>query len=141
MMIKRCVFLAKGQTWSTDALVAVVIFMVVVVSFFYITGRSVDNKKLDDYADDAGRIPELFAGSSNSSLVFIQGNKVDVEKLENLTVLDYEQMKQQLGISSDFCIHFEDEKGNVIFINSTNNITGIGSPKAVIGNYTCFSRR
>ena len=74
-------------------------------------------------------------------VTFIVDNNLDKEKLKEFAAKNYDEIKAELGLENDFCIHFEDDKGNVIFINSTNNITGIGSPKAVIGNYTCFSRR
>ena len=127
----------KGQTWSTDAIVAVAIFIVVLMSFLFITGRSNNDKNLDLYADEASKIPELFARSQNDTLKFIDGNKVNIVKLNDLSLSDYDQLKFMLGINHDFCIHFEDDKGNVIFINQTYNITGIGSSRAKISNYSC----
>ncbi|MBI2142495.1 hypothetical protein HYU15_03345, partial [Candidatus Woesearchaeota archaeon] len=82
-------------------------------------------------------IPEAFSTSPNQTLVFVEGNKVDARKLEELSRLSYEDLKRQLGISNDFCIHFEDEKGNIILINSTSQTAGIGSSKAGVGNLTC----
>ncbi|MBI2133717.1 hypothetical protein HYU11_03480 [Candidatus Woesearchaeota archaeon] len=117
----------KAQTWSTDAVIAVVIFMLASLSFFYITGKSTETKKLDALAAEAARIPDLFSQSSNNTLGFIENNRINKEKLDNLTAIDYQQIKSQLGLINDFCIHFEDENGNVIFINLTNNITGIGN--------------
>lgn len=127
----------KAQSWSTDALVAIGLFMLVLLSFFYITGRTSQSKKIDSIAEEAANIPETFATSPNRTLTFIEGNKVDRKKLEELSTLNYNELKSQLGIKSDFCIHFEDEKGNIIFINASRNITGIGNKKAGIGNYSC----
>lgn len=127
----------KGQNWSADALVAITIFLVVLLSFFYITGRTSQSKKIDSIAEEAASIPEAFSTSPNQTLVFIEGNKVDAKRLEELSRLDYKELKRQLGISNDFCIHFEDEKGNIIFINGTTQTAGIGSGKAGVGNLTC----
>ncbi len=116
----------KGQTWSTDAIIAVVIFVVVFMAFMYITGRSSESKKIDIFTEDASKIPGLFAQSKNNSFTFVEGNKINKEKLENLTNLTYQQLKSELGIKSDFCIHFEDENGNVVFINETAGLAGLG---------------
>lgn len=116
----------KGQTWSTDAIIAVVIFVVVFMAFMYITGRSSESKKIDVFTEDASKIPDLFAQSKNKSFTFVEGNKINKEKLENLTSMTYQQLKSELGIKSDFCIHFEDENGNVVFINQTAGLVGLG---------------
>ncbi len=117
----------KSQTWSTDAIVAVIIFTFVALSFFYITGKSTQKKEVDVVALEARKLPDLFSQSNNNSISFLTDNRVNVQKLENLSTFSYSQLKTQLGLINDFCIHFEDEDGNVIFINSTNNITGIGN--------------
>jgi hypothetical protein len=127
----------KGQNWSFDAIIAVAIFMVVLMSFLYITSNTGNSKNLNAYADEAARIPDLFSRSQNQSLRFIEGNRVDTRKLNEITAMDYDTLRFTLGIQNDFCIHFEDDKGNVIFINESSNITGIGSPKAKISNRSC----
>ncbi len=127
----------RGQNWSTDAIIAIVIFMVILLSFFYITGKSLLKKDLDSYGREAAMIPEFFQKSENESLRFIDDNKVDSKKLDQLVAMDYDALKVMLGVSNDFCIHFEDEKGNLVFINITNNVTGLGSPKALISNVSC----
>ncbi|MBI3051063.1 hypothetical protein HYY74_01260 [Candidatus Woesearchaeota archaeon] len=133
--------LRKGQNWSFDAMLAVGIFLLVIISFFYITSKASQGKKLDFFADEAGRIPDIFNKAQNDTLIFmVDGNKVDRERLENFSGLDYRDVKARLGIRSDFCIHFEDEQGNLIFINETANITGFGSSKAVVSNITCRER-
>ncbi len=117
----------KSQTWSTDAIVAVIIFTFVAMSFFYITGKSTEKKGMDEIAQEAKKIPDLFTQSGNSSFSFIENNKINIKKLENISTISYDELKRQIGIINDFCIHFEDENGNIIFINSTNNISGIGN--------------
>ncbi|MBI3034586.1 hypothetical protein HYY72_05500, partial [Candidatus Woesearchaeota archaeon] len=62
---------------------------------------------------------------------------IDDEKIQELSNTSYQALKSQLNIRNDFCIHFEDEKGNLIFINQTHNVSGIGSPKAAVGNFSC----
>ncbi|MBI3033678.1 hypothetical protein HYY72_00790, partial [Candidatus Woesearchaeota archaeon] len=113
---------SKSQTWSIDAIIAVAIFTVVLLAFFYITSKGSDSKRATQLADEGSRIPEIFEKSDNQTLNFIEGNKIDDEKIQELSNTSYQALKSQLNIRNDFCIHFEDEKGNLIFINQTHNV-------------------
>ena len=49
--------------------------------------------------------------------------------------MDYNEVKDILGIKSDFCIYFEDVTGNLVRIDNTN--LGIGSDKIFINGEPC----
>ena len=76
----------------------------------------------------------MLTSQQNISGVFITGTKIDDQKLGEALNLSYENMKQLLGIQSDFCIYFEDEKGNVVPIR---NKMGIGSPLVNFSGKSC----
>jgi hypothetical protein len=56
----------------------------------------------------------IIENREDDGVAFIIKDTVDPELLEEFTNNDYGYIKGELGIDSDFTIHFEDEKGNVI---------------------------
>ncbi|MBI4438696.1 hypothetical protein HY640_02080 [Candidatus Woesearchaeota archaeon] len=129
----------RGQGWSTDAIIGITIFMVALIFFFYMLGQVSDRRKFEDLAFEASFVAGAFEKSDNASLRFIEaGNKVNVEKLLNVSSLDYHSLKVITGIDNDFCIFFEDKFGNVVVLNETNMIVGVGSPNVSIGGFRCF---
>ncbi|MAG15912.1 hypothetical protein CMO88_02525 [Candidatus Woesearchaeota archaeon] len=126
---------SKGQTVSTDAFIAVALFLVVIIFFFSLSSDKLSETKVQDLQTESTKLVSSISGTRNSSLSFLDGTKVDAEKLESLSDLDYKQLKDTLGVDADFCIHFEDEKGNVI--NISKNKTGIGSLFVTVGGINC----
>ena len=64
----------------------------------------------------------------------VVGNFVDSERVSNLASKDYLEIKGLAGITSEFVIYFEDEKGKII------NIAGkpcIGSSYARVNGVNC----
>lgn len=117
----------RGQTWSFDLIVAVVIFVVVVGVFYTILNRS-DEKVIDTQAleTDAKSISQQL----NCDVTpihppcFIEGGEINQTKLEAVASLSYSQLKQLLGTSEDFCIYLLDEQDRIIPVNGS--IPGIG---------------
>ncbi|MBI2176420.1 hypothetical protein HYU40_03690 [Candidatus Woesearchaeota archaeon] len=67
-------------------------------------------------------------------VAFIVKDTVDLQLLDYFTRMDYETIKSQLGIQSDFVIHFEDEAGMVV---PMGNRFCIGSKNAKINGVPC----
>lgn len=125
---------SKSQTWSLDVLIAVSIFVVGIIIFFYIINFTGDGSLAEDLASESELIPEKLISPDESSagdIVIIIGNKVDDDRLRTFISKDYESIKSQLGVRSDFCIHFEDEEGNIVDLNDDPNITqySFGNPR------------
>lgn len=131
----------KAQVWSADVLLAIIIFSIILVGFFYITGLTAQSEKTKAMASQAEKIHESLTTSSNkTSIAFIEGNKIDMKKLEMFANMSYQQIKNYLGVSGgDFCIHLEDESGDIIYISG--NRSGIGSEQVIIGNKPCNQTR
>jgi hypothetical protein len=131
----------KAQTWSTDIIIAVVLFVLIILGFFYVTNLKSHSEKLRAMTSEAEKIHESLTTASNkSSLAFIEGSKVNPQKLAELADISYEELKAQLGIEGgDFCIHFEDENGEILFIRG--NRVGIGSGKVDISGIPCNETR
>lgn len=120
----------KAQTVSTDALIGIALFLMVLILFFAVSGDTTSEKKVKELESESSKLASAVSGSS-----FVVGTKIVTERLEYLSTLSYSELKNYLGISADFCIHFEDEGGNVI--NITGNKTGLGSGYIVIGGVNC----
>lgn len=57
---------------------------------------------------------------------FVQGDKLNTKKFNRFVKQNYTDVRRQLGVGKDFCIHFEDAEGNVINVSGK---TTIGSSK------------
>ena len=129
----------EGQTWSVDAIVAVAVFVVAVIAFFWALTYLGESQKLKQLAQSGESLSETVSvsGSDNSTRIpFVQENNVvNEEKLMEFSNKSYEQLKNELGLVHDFCIHFEDEYGNLINISPTK--AGIGSSKVKLNVSTC----
>ena len=135
---KRGFWMKKAQTWSLDVMVATGMFVIVIISFFYIIQLASETSKADELLKEGEDIQDILISSKpEESLSIIVGRIVDENKLNDLAKEDYENLKNQLGVRGDFCIHFEDDEGNIIYINKSTNRAGIGSSRVVIGGIAC----
>jgi hypothetical protein len=125
----------KGQTMSMDAVVAVALFIVAVGLLFFITARESPVDKFINIDEESEQLSDVVSSEQNLSVSIIEGSKVDVARLEEITQLRYEILKQHYGVKSEFCLYFEDEGGNVIPINE--DFTGVGSQDVLIGSEPC----
>ena len=121
----------KAQTWSIDVMIAVGIFIVVIISFFYIINQS-KTTKTEELTTEGETIPDILISSEpGENISAVVENIVDQEKLDELAGKSYEDLKKELGVKGDFYIHFEDEEGNIIYIDDEGRV-GIGSDKVNI---------
>jgi hypothetical protein len=128
----------KAQTWSLDVMIAIFIFIVVVIGFFYIIDMSSKPDEAEKLKDEGETIPDILISSGtgeNQSVVMEK--RVDEGKIDKLvekgkTKEGYENLKKELGIEGEFYIHFEDDEGNIIYINESSGTVGIGSHEVEI---------
>ncbi len=124
----------KGQTFSTDAIVAVAMFFIAVIMLYYLSGPAATNKRSEKLQSEAENLPATLSSQQNLTSVFIQGSKIDEQKLSEAINLSYANLKDLLGVESDFCIYVEDENGNVVPMEGK---AGIGSPIANLSGKGC----
>ena len=122
----------RGQSWSFDIALAVVIFILTTITFFAFS-NSDNTRKLGAVQSEAHYILE-HVKAENSPLQIVDNQEVDVVKLQQFASTDYEELKEEAGITNDFCIYFEDEDGNVVAIDGNN---GIGSSTINISGAPC----
>ncbi|MBU1205246.1 MAG: hypothetical protein KKA61_00115 [Nanoarchaeota archaeon] len=123
----------RAQTWSLDVMVAVGIFIVVVILFFYIINQGSKTSKTEELTAEGETVTDIMTSSGpEENISVVVENIVEQGKVEELANKSYDELKQELGIKGDFYIHFEDEDGNIIYIDEEENIVGIGSDKVII---------
>jgi len=73
--------------------------------------------------------------NGDDRMSLISQNELIEEKLRDLDEMGYDEVKNELGLKSDFCIYFEDITGNLVKIDDLN--LGIGSEKISINGNPC----
>lgn len=74
---------------------------------------------------------------------FTEGNKhsfapdgvVHEEILEQISIMAYKELKDDLNVKNDFCVYFEDTGGNLVEVS--DGIRSIGSSKIEINGKPC----
>lgn len=125
----------NAQTISADALIAIALFMIAIIFFFSVSNDAKEGKEAIDLKSESSKLISSFSGSKNNSDTLLVGSKVNERKLGELSNLNYSRLKDAFGVDADFCIHFEDDEGNVI--NVSGNKTGLGNQLVVVGGTAC----
>ncbi|MBI2651476.1 hypothetical protein HYX01_03325 [Candidatus Woesearchaeota archaeon] len=73
--------------------------------------------------------------SEHDGIGLLSSNELSEEKIKAIREFKYEELKNKLELSSDFCIFFEDTTGNLVKIDDM--ISGIGSDKIYVNGYPC----
>ena len=94
-------------------------------------------------SDDSGDVQKdqkillnnlIIEHESENGPAIVIGNTLDSNLLEELSQLEYAEIKSMMGVTSEFIIYFEDEYGNVIDIGDK---PCIGSSHAQVNGRTC----
>ena len=132
--------MGKGQVWSIDILLAVVIFVSVIL-IFYVTMVPRQKPQMKDLETESGALKlEL---ERNNEFGFITDDEINNTRflvfIEN-AITNYSELKKKLGVKGEFCIFFEDSEGNIVAIgNSTTSLVGVGNSSIVIAGDNCNS--
>jgi hypothetical protein len=135
----------KGQTWSFDLLVAVVIFIVIVSIFYAVLSKGGEKDTSIELQTDAKALGYVLnCDLSTNEYCLLSGNQLNqtqVQKMYDEFFNDsYAGLKSALNMQGDFCIYFRDKEGRLIPLTiqdgtSTKQITGIGHPDFMITEY------
>ena len=145
----------KSQTFSMDILIALGIFIAGIVVFLYLIGGNSEKDISNKLVAESEVLPQRLIAAdefSKTNTTIIIGNRVDSMLLNRSISKNYASMKNDLDMVSDFCIHFEDDNGDVVDLDEDscwvqysmgdsrlilNIIDSIGVEKAVpCGNRT-----
>ena len=121
----------KGQAWSIDIVIGVILFLVIIVVVYTLVATSplgnmelrrdaeIINAKLDRTRTTDPNIPSLFSG-----------NMILAQNIEDLLNEDYEELRLKLGIKGDFCIVITYMHGGIYNLSPTH--TSYGNPADTI---------
>ena len=126
----------KAQSWSIDIALGVVIFIVAFFIFYGILNAN-PNTNANKLKEEATLIIKQ-ATAEGGTIAIINGNQLNVSKINELKNLSYDELKRRLRVESDFCIYFEDEKGYLVLIN--NSYKGVGAPNINLSGAPCSQK-
>jgi hypothetical protein len=125
----------RGQAWSIDLIIAVVIFVLVITIFYTLLVREPkpDVKALQR---DAKLIVDKISDPNNpDDCSFIKGKDIDTVKMKNcFNATTYGEFKETYNLEHKFCIFIVDQNGRVVTINGS---MGFGFPELNISGTLC----
>lgn len=124
----------KGQIWSTDAIIATTVFLIAFIAIILIINTVIFKPAKEKILIEENEHISDTLSAQSTGYSFVYNDRLDVGKMEEFADLtegddNYEAMKRELGLKSDFCIHFKDEEGNIIRVGDT---ILLGDPQAVV---------
>lgn len=118
----------KGQIFSTEVYVAIVLFLVALVAFYFMIAQR-------DTGETAEEEAERIAGNLLGHPYFADG-VLDVDEMDNITAnWNCTYMKEIFGTSKSVCIYVKDEAGNLEPMIGSEPF--LGCPDIVIGGENC----
>lgn len=111
-----------------------IILSIIVIILFLIAIRIIKiygspNAELEKDAE------KLLNAITTGKLKILNENQVDEKAVEEIMKEDYMKLKAKLGLKNEFCIHFENNNGELIKINGLQ--ASIGSSKVKINGVSC----
>ena len=126
----------KAQSWSIDVILGVLVFMAAFFVFYAMLNTN-QGAKVGDLKQEASIVVKEVS-SSNSLLSIVNGNEINISKVNELKNLSYEELKRRLRIENDFCLYFEDDKGYIVIIN--NSYKGVGASNINLSGTPCSQK-
>src|SRR3989338_1879334 len=110
------------------------IALLLILSLFVILKTAFTTPKTPSPVEEANIVLYTLT-DGNSKMSLLDSNSVEEEKIRNLNQMDYGEIKNMLGVKTNFCIFFEDASGNLIKIDGIGS--GVGSDKIYINGEPC----
>ncbi|MFH1211506.1 MAG: hypothetical protein V1659_01090 [Candidatus Woesearchaeota archaeon] len=125
-----------GQAWSTDLIIATIIF-VLVIAVFYSLMTSQKSDAPDELEIEAKSLAsKLDSSESPNAYSIIDNNEVDKELAEELYSADYDTLKKEFGVGNEFCIYMEDANGNLVPVGNRYSV-GNDDEEVLVGEIPC----
>lgn len=124
----------KGQSWSIDIVIAVVVFgfITLAITGFVLLSKP-DAERLEQ---NSQLVISNLAAAQASCGEILTGNNLNFSNFECLFRQDYQAFKDTNNIQGDFCIFLEDERGTIWTLEG-GQITAWGSEDARVGAIPC----
>lgn len=138
-MVKKKKIYKKGQSFSIDLLIVIVVILFGVLFLVMNEIQKVDtgSKDINELQEKSTEQSKIIVDELKMSNIIDDNNNVEIEQLLQV---DMEQLKADLNIDNDFCIVFEKD-GKLVKIDPNNEVYGIGSTSDIaINNIPCTIR-
>ena len=123
---------SKGQVWSIDLVMGLLVFALIIVIFYSLLAGDSESK-IDSYTTGADVLTQKMY---DKGLVNSLTGEINEDKYINFSEQSYQDLKEELGVSGEFCLFVEtnDNPPRLLIIN---NMTGIGSGDFYVGGFAC----
>jgi len=140
MLTYGCIMKRKGQAWSVDLILGLLVFVLILITFYSLISGNRESK-IVEFSDKADVLANrLF----EEGLVNPDTGEFNEEKFLKLAEEDYDGLKERLGIVGDFCIFVETNQNppQIKYILNESGVgwTSIGSDDLNISDINCGSR-
>lgn len=128
----------RGQNWSMELLISVSLFIVVFIGAIgLLTMQSQSNTQ--QVVRESDILVNQLYGNEDEITVIAKDGKVTPKRLEELSQMSENELKDHVGIDADFCIILRNpQTGKVIPVyNGTEYVVGVGSSKISVAGKTC----
>lgn len=127
----------RGQSWSMDLVIAVVIFGFIAVIFYSLILIQ-QKPSVDQLQQIAQNINSKLEQPVSNCGPIIQNQVVTPEQLQCLYNKSYAEIQSELAVPSNFCIYVQDSQGRVYPVN-VNGVTkyGVGDPELKLADVGC----
>lgn len=127
----------KSQAISVDLVIvmALVLFGALFLVFTKINDQEDEN--FEEVVKKSEVISDAVFVSLQEEGIIEENNAINVERLSQL---DEEELRTELGITQDFAIAFEKD-GKLIYIDSVQNLSCLGTDKIIINGNNCGFKR
>jgi hypothetical protein len=133
MQVKRRMMKQKARKVSAGQdKMFLLLFMVFLLGVIFFIDASRTSEQPAASVDIVSKL--VASGNEQSNTAFVVMDKIDVIRLTEFASKDYIRLKEELGLSEDFTIYFEDEQGNLVPVGDKYCI---GSSRASVSGFTC----
>lgn len=116
-------FRKKGQAWSLDLIIGVVLFLLIlVVVYSLLSSKPTQNNELRSDADKIFTKMDAINNPSQNLPKVVQGNSLSEDELIKLYGLSYDELKAEMGVTEEFCIVVVDDFDSIIVINNSYSV-------------------
>jgi hypothetical protein len=139
MTKKRAKKRTKKQQWFNfnKAIILLILLAVIGILRTVLAPTQTPELPKEGKTDLAGEadivLGKLTDGDAEVSL--LDSDELIEEKVIELEQMDYNEIKNLLGVENDFCVFFEDVTGDIMKVNGI--VSGIGSDKIYINGEPC----
>lgn len=126
----------KEKEWLSfnNAIALLLVLAIITILKSVFEPIKIADRGLKDLEEEAETL--LYTLTNEKEEVSLLGpNELLEERVRELGEMDYDEIKNILGLKQDFCIFFEDISGNLVNIANIN--PGIGSNKIYVNGNPC----